>query len=168
MPSMWADQTERREMSPCSEDGWLEVALHYTGGRQEPKPSENEEEPALAQRFSGDSVEELTQMRRGGASKGGRPVKAATASLDGSSLRRCARGTRLCARCLQIDACKDLSPCVLDGLSEVLRALGASQVVPAHACSGQLRSALYVYHVPFNRPPFSKTIQHAADVQVHM
>ena len=76
---------------PCSEDGWLEVALHYTGGQRGPKPSEDEEEPALPQKFSGDSVEELTRARRGGASKGVSPVKAATASRDGSSLRRCAR-----------------------------------------------------------------------------
>ena len=80
--------TEYCYNSPCSEDGWLEVALHYTGGRQKQMLSKEEEEPALAKRFSGDSVEELTQVRRGNVSNGKSPVKAATAAQAGSSMRR--------------------------------------------------------------------------------
>lgn len=71
---------------PCRQDGWLDVTLHYTGGRQKRKPSEDEEELALAKRFSGDSVDELTHVRC--FSKSQTPVKAATASPDGNLLRR--------------------------------------------------------------------------------
>lgn len=70
-------------MLPCSQEGWLEVVVHYTGKSKRASASEDEE-PVLVKRFSGDSVEELTQARC--VSK--TPTKAATASRDGTSTRR--------------------------------------------------------------------------------
>ena len=73
---------------PCSHEGWLEVAVHYTGGA---KPSllrverlANMDELALPKRFSGDSVEELYQVRRTTASL----VKSGKASGQSTPVRR--------------------------------------------------------------------------------
>ena len=73
----------------CSQEGWLEVAVHYTGGA---KPSllreerlAETEELALPKRFSGDSVEELHSVRRTTASL----VKIGKAPGQSTAVRRC-------------------------------------------------------------------------------
>ena len=75
---------------PCSQEGWLDVAVYYTG---DAKPSllrierlAETEELALPKRFSGDSVEELYQVRRTTAS----PVNIKKASGLMTPERRCA------------------------------------------------------------------------------
>jgi len=70
-------------MCGCSQEGWLDVVVHYTGGRHKQKQIEDEE-PTLRKIFSGDSVPELMHSRP--VIEG--PVKTATALQDGHSLKR--------------------------------------------------------------------------------
>ena len=74
----------------CRQEGWLEVAVHYTGGAKHKllriERLIETEELALPKRFSGDSVEELHQVRRTTASL----VKTGKASGQSTPVRRCA------------------------------------------------------------------------------
>ena len=73
----------------CSQEGWLEVAVHYTGGAKlkllRIERLAETEELALPKRFSGDSVEELHQVRRTTANL----VKTRKACGHSTSVRRC-------------------------------------------------------------------------------
>ncbi len=139
---------------PCRKDGWLDVTLHYTGGRQKQRPSEDEEELALAKRFSGDSVDELTHVRCFRQSQS--PVKAATASPDGSLLRRCSlthsdrlhhslrchEGCCLCVRIHDINQSVSSTSChsciTLLCLTSISQALQCS--ISFHTCCSSFRS----------------------------
>ena len=83
-----------------SQEGWLEVAVHYTGGA---KPSllrierlADTEELALPKRFSGDSVEELHQVRSTTASS----VKTGEATGQSTPVKRCVIAKSNAVQCI--------------------------------------------------------------------
>ena len=98
----------------CSQEGWLEVAVHYTGGakckRHRTENLADTEELALPKRFSGDSVEELYQVRSTTASS----VKTEKATGQSTPVRRCVIANSdavllECPRTIKAVVCKALS-----------------------------------------------------------